>query len=397
MERSKSYKLYKAVGWLSLAVVIAAFAVFLNNPFKVQDKPVLSSPEVQKKGVEGLREYYNIPGFTYCVVKAGKVAVMGASGCIYEGSDRKITTKNYFSIGSVTKSFTGLTAAKLVEEGKISWDTRLLDLYPEWKGSMNAAYSSITLRDLLSHNAGIQPFENNPVVINPDTKKLEYTGMPNFAGIITERRLKFCSYALSLPPIDRKGFTYSNAVYSLAGAMLEKASGMVYEDLAVRTGSELGMKIKFGRPNNINIDEPWGHRVDSAGKIRPVPPDDPYKYDDIFAPAGNITASIEDMARYAAVYLEGLSGREGYLSPENIRYLLYGIPDYSLGWYNVTDGEICFYHNGSEGTFSSQIMIFKELNSAIIILTNIGPGRDTNNFIDGLRNYLKDEYIYHDN
>lgn len=114
----------------------------------------------------------------------------------------------------------------------------------------------------------------------------------------------------------------------------------------------------------------------------------------VLAPSGDINMTISDMSKYVQVFIDGISSKDGYIKSTTCNYLLFGLPDYSIGWGNAYDGETYAFHNGSDGTYYSHVMVFKELKSAIIILTNAPDNEDTHNFIADLRNHLKRKYIY---
>ena len=80
---------------------------------------------------DSIRKVYNIPELNYAVVSSDSILEMYSLGYKKIGSDRKSDIHDLFRIGSNTKAITGFIAALLVKEGKISWDTRFFDLFPE--------------------------------------------------------------------------------------------------------------------------------------------------------------------------------------------------------------------------------------------------------------------------
>ena len=385
----------KLIFIICFILIISLAGMLLLNQYCIRDKKPLQFDYVKKVGIEGLQKYYRIPGFTYFIIKDGKIIEMNALGHIFEGSDKKVTIEDRFQIGSCGKSYTALIAAKLVEKGLISWDTKIFDLFPEWKDNSNKAYYLVTLKDLLSHKTSLQPLNTFIGRVDSSSKKIIYTNIPNFTGNQQEIRLQFCKYVLTLPPVISTEMNYANSGYSIAGIMLEKVSGESWEDLAMETAKDIGISIGFGNPNDTDREQPWGHEVGWFGKRIPVSPENYTHFiNPISSPAGNIDISINDMAKYVNIYLEGLNGKDGYITSQTCKYLLSGIPKYSMGWYNEAGNETIFYHYGSEGTFYSNVMMFKEVNSAIIILTNAPGCNDTLNFINDLRNYLKGKFIY---
>ena len=363
--------------FISFGLITYTYHLHATKSRKVPD---LTS--VERMGIEGLGEYYHIPGFTYSVIKEGEIVKEGASGFIYNGSNIKVSIENQFNIGSLTKAFTGLIAAKLIDDGVISWDTNFFELYPDWKSESNPAYDSITLKDLLSMRAKIQPFTHGVI-----DSKLPLSSINPIA-----RRVEFGKYVLSLSPVPEG--TYSNASFSLASIMLENVSGKSWETLALQTAKEIGINIDFGRPNQKNVYQPWGHREDWFGNLDPVSPKETDTLPFVLAPSGDINMTISDMSKYVQVFIKGILDEDAYIKSDTCNYLLFGIPEYSIGWGNAYDGDTYALHYGSDGTYYSHVMIFKELKSAIIILTNAPNNEDTQNFINDLRNYLKLEYIY---
>jgi CubicO group peptidase (beta-lactamase class C family) len=72
----------------------------------------------------------------------------------------------------------------------------------------------------------------------------------------------------------------------MASEMLERVSGLSYENLARKTlTDDLGMSVHIGWRNSIGIDQPWGHTI-AKGKVEPFPPDYDYKLPFLSMPAG---------------------------------------------------------------------------------------------------------------
>ena len=98
------------------------------------------------------------------------------------------------------------------------------------------------------------------------------------------------------------------------------------------------------------------------------------------APAGDVSCSIEDLARYASFHLQGLQGQDGAIKAKTIRRLHTasasdtGKRRYASGWcLSETDsGEPTHFHNGSAGTFFALLYIYPESDLAIVIATNVG-------------------------
>jgi len=259
----------------------------------------------------------------------------------------------------------------------------------------HSAYEDITLSDLLSHNTTLRPLDAHKTHVDKTTGKLVYEDVPNFSGSDFERRRAFGKYALSLTPVEASGVNYGNAGYVLAGCMIEEVTGKTWENLAIELASELDMEIGFERPNRFDSSQPWGHLLTNNNCLEPIAPDEPKVYNDpLSSPAGNINININDFSKYVRQYMNGLKNIDGIVKAETFRYLLRGREPYAMGWYNDFESDEIYYHYGSEGTFYCHMMIFDNLNAAIIIFTNADAGDNSVNFINATRNYLKHQYIY---
>ena len=143
------------------------------------------------------------------VAKGDKILVRRAYGLADQQwrSPNRADTK--FHIGSIGKMFTAAAAVKLADQGKLSLDDRLAKWVPEYP---HPAAAQITLRHLLSHSAGIGPWDGRE-------PKRAMTGASAAATMTTPAEFK---------PGER--FSYSNAGYVLVQAAIERATGMPFAD-----------------------------------------------------------------------------------------------------------------------------------------------------------------------
>lgn len=112
------------------------------------------------------------------------------------------------TIGSITKQFTAAAVVLLEQQGKLSVD----DALPEWFDDVPTDKAGITIHQLLSHQAGFAP------AIGPDSERI---GRQAFIKQAFSSELLF-------PP--GTGYEYSNVGFSVAAAIVERASGQAYED-----------------------------------------------------------------------------------------------------------------------------------------------------------------------
>ena len=73
-----------------------------------------------------------MPGAAVAVVQNGDVVYLNGFGVKEVGSTRPVTPDTMMMIGSITKSMTTMMAGSLVDDGRLTWETRLVDLLPEF-------------------------------------------------------------------------------------------------------------------------------------------------------------------------------------------------------------------------------------------------------------------------
>ena len=126
----------------------------------------------------------------------------------------RIDTK--FNLASVTKMFTAVAIAQLVEQGKLSYDETVGQILPDYPNK--AVARTVTVGQLLSHTSGM---------IGARALAEKATD-PQSARSLAPWLDTFVNEPLSSAPGQR--FDYSNAGYILLGAIIEKASGQTYYD-----------------------------------------------------------------------------------------------------------------------------------------------------------------------
>lgn len=310
---------------------------------------------------EKTRAENNIPEISYAVVTDKSVLEIAALGQHSVDLKDKASLKDRFHIGSNTKAMTGFVIAKYVETGKLKWDTKFFDLFPEWKKQSKTDYYAITLQDLLSHRAKIQPFQG------------EEENVPRFKGTKQQKREAFGKYVLTLPGAETDEtteFVYSNAGYTLAALMLEKATGKTWEQLIIKVfNKDLKLDVKFSFPENQKNKDTWGHRT-NADKLIPISSSKAPQLD-YTEPSGDLNLKITDYIKFIQLNLQGLSGKDNYLKAETYKFIHKGIEGYSIGWYNIYENDKEFStHSGTVETYFANVSLDRKKNIGYIIFAN---------------------------
>jgi len=322
--------------------------------------------------IESVRTKNRIVGLTYAVFTSNQILEVGSLGKRSVDGDALVKTTDRFHIGSNTKAITAFLAAKLVENKKIRWNTKYFDLFPELRKTSQKEYLEITLQDLLSHRAKINPYRS--VNANQDAYKI--------TGTSIEQKIKFASNILKEAPAKLdpgKVYVYSNAGVSMAASMLEKVSGKSWEQLVdeylVR---QLKLDFQVGFPNVKDPAQPWGHILNN-GAIMALPPDFDYHIATVMRPSGDLNVSIITYIKFIQLFLSGYSGQNNFLRSSTYKYLLTALPDYTFGWANKTiDGKNYNYHSGSAATFGCFTKIERDNDIAVIVMENYADGEALN-------------------
>lgn len=327
-----------------------------------------------------------IPELGFAVISPDSILelkTLGFHRADLKNEQTKAKLSDYFHLGSNSKAITGFVAAYLVENNKIKWTTKFFDLFPAWKKKSNSSYYDITLAELLSHRAKIQPY----------TSGLEFQELPDFKGSKSEQRKQFAKYLLIEKPVKNKAaiYNYSNAGYSIAALMLEKVTGLSWEQLTKETMLKLvKVDVQFGFPNKFDIDQPYGHWIENDS-LKALPPT--IDYDLALAePAGDISMTLPDYSKFIQLNLKGLSGQNNILKATSYNFIHFGLKDYSIGWgnFNKANKQLS-EHSGSAGTFFCYTLIDKEKQLAYIIIANSAT-QQTQKGIFKFLDMLKEKY-----
>jgi CubicO group peptidase (beta-lactamase class C family) len=315
--------------------------------------------------IEQARHENGIPAMAVVVLDSERILVSDIQGERVAGSNSAACLDDYFHIGSCAKSILAVVAGRMIELGKLDWNTRFFDIFPDLKAAARIDYLAITLEELLLCRAGILSF----------TSAEEYSQLePSNSG----SRRAFIEYLIRQQPAakrTKRGFKhlYSNASYTLASAMLERVSGLTWEELILQTlTNDLELSVLFGWPNKRDRDQPWGHG-ELDGTLRALAPEHEYRLPEIIAPAGDLSLKPLDYASYVRLHLQGLRGGDNYLTADSYRTIHYRRRGFSLGVANaIAWGERFSMFDGSAGTFYCSTLIFPDSNLAFVIMTNSG-------------------------
>jgi CubicO group peptidase (beta-lactamase class C family) len=112
-----------------------------------------------------------------------------------------------------------------VEAGKLRWDSKVEEIFPELKKTLAAGWGQVTLEGLLSHTSGIlDDGERFGKLLQGSFEQ----GDLDLRGLRYWMLSKFLTQPIAAAP--RKQFAYSNMGYMIAGAMIERVAGRSWEE-----------------------------------------------------------------------------------------------------------------------------------------------------------------------
>lgn len=298
----------------------------------------------------------DIAGAVVVIVKDGQILAQKGYGFSDVAKRAPVSPETtLFRPGSVSKLFTWTAVMQLVEQGKIDLDAdvnRYIDFkIPDYQGK------PVTMRQVMTHTAGFD--ETARYLITPDPKGM----LP--LGEVLKRSLPVRVYAPGSTP------SYSNYATALAGYVVERVSGKPFDDyLEAHIFQPLGMQhSSFRQPLPKALEPLMSRGYKTAGG-------DAKAFEFVLpAPAGSLSASGTDMARFMIAHL---NGGAGLMKPETAALMhnsrapgVGPLNTMALGFYEQhANGHRAIGHGGDTQWFHSLLMLFPDSNTGFFLSIN---------------------------
>lgn len=304
------------------------------------------------------------PALAAVRVRCGAEPEAAVTGAARADRPDAVHLQGRFNIGSNAKSVLASLAATFVEEGRLSWDTTVAEVFEAEAATLHPGLRRATLGQLLAHRSGLPAYTSG--------KALNAVEAPGADAV--QRRLSFALQVLRGGPAHAPGGEplYSNAGYVVAGAMLERIGGRRFEALAQdRVFAPLGMRAGFGTPAVPASGQPWGHTAPAKVHVSPEP-----IIPEFLQPAGDLSLSMSDYGLYLREHLCGLQDRQTrVLTPATVRFLHGGpdVADTGLGWGRLESAAgPASIHVGGTGAFTAYVAVVPGRNVAMATSVNSG-------------------------
>jgi CubicO group peptidase (beta-lactamase class C family) len=300
-------------------------------------------------------------GIVAAVVKGKETLLLKAYGKSDVERNAPMTTDTIIQIGSTTKQFTAVAILQLRDQGKLSLD----DEITKWLPDFDTRGNKVTLRHVLGHKSGITELGLMPELRAMNLMRNATLTLDDVYKVVSRQPFRF--------PTGSKQF-YSNTNFWLLGLVIEKASGMTYEDYIEKKIFEpLGMSRSMYCNSSENVQRRaygYGMRIGVPRRVQDIVHTGTYA-------AGAICSTAEDMI----TWLQALHGGKvlpsrSYAELIAPSKLADGTPlRYSMGTSVAEDRRGLKYigHNGGGFGFSSEARWYPDAQLAVVVLTNSEP------------------------
>jgi CubicO group peptidase (beta-lactamase class C family) len=249
---------------------------------KTQNRPTVD--ELQTELTTRATEL-EIPGAAVGIVHDGE-ELYAFHGVTSIENPLDVDENTLFQFGSTGKTHTATAIMRLVEQGKVDLHEKVRKYVPEFKVRDEDVASEVTVLHLLNHTAGWSGDLLDPTGDGDDA---------------LERYVELMADLEQMTPLG-KAMSYNNASLSLAGRLIQKVTGLVYEQAIKEMILEpLGLKNTFFFPNDIMTRRfAAGHNRKPDGTLEVARP---WALPRSGWPAGGMSSNAADLIAWARFHL----------------------------------------------------------------------------------------------
>jgi CubicO group peptidase (beta-lactamase class C family) len=328
-----------------------------------------SDPPWKRMDLSGRMQHYRVPGVTIAVIDEFQIEWIKGYGVLEAGRGEPVTPGTLFQTASLAKPIVAVAALHHVERGDLELDHEVNQSLVSWHVPENkfTAEGEITLRRLLSHNAGVTVEGFRGYALGED--------VPNLRQIFDGE------WPANSPPIrvdivPGTQHRYSGGGYMIVQQLLEDVIGEPFQDIMQNTVLEpWGMAAStFESPLPEHLWEiaASGHRADGS-----VIPGRWHTYPEMGSGA-SMWATSSDLAQFVIRVMQSYTGQSDRVLSHGMatEMLTPQIDDRGLGPLVYDDGGNLFYfmHQGANDGFTSVMVAYPLRGQGVIIMTNSDNG-----------------------
>jgi serine-type D-Ala-D-Ala carboxypeptidase/endopeptidase len=334
---------------------------FLTN---ATAQPVLpSNDEIRKILVDRIDRDHQSVGIVIGLIEPGGRRIV-AYGVLAKDDKRPVDGDTVFEIGSITKVFTSLVLADMVQRGEVALTDPIGKYLPPQVRVPARNGRQITLEDLSTHTSGLPRLPDNMTPTDPANPYADYS---------VDQLYRFLSN-YTLPRDIGSQFEYSNLGGGLLGQVLARRAGMDYDGL-VRSHVLVPLKmfdtaISLTPAMHARLAAPYDSSLNAA-KNWDLP---------TLAGAGALRSTANDLLAFLAA---NLGYTDSPLAPAMAAMLKESRPagppvgdtkmEVGLAWMKTTRGDAqIVWHNGGTGGYRSMIAFEPRKRVGVVVLSNAG-------------------------
>ena len=291
------------------------------------------------------------------VARDGRVVFGKAYGKADRATALPADMDTLFRLGSLSKPFTAIGILQLEEKGLLRIDDPVRKYLPELPPMADA----VTIHHCLTHTSGVPPLPDDEALV-AETGKVHPVAAA-FASYQTK--------TLAFPPGER--FEYSNAGYTILGAIIERVTGESYEAYAQEhifgpAGMTRSTTVSSPRPAALAV----GYAVGGHDELSPA---EPITY--VTFGCGAVLSTPRDLIAWdralAGNVILSAASQQRMLTPEKDVGALLSVPArYALGWFvSQEGGREVFSHAGGVNGFETDLARVPDAGVVVVVLSNI--------------------------
>jgi CubicO group peptidase (beta-lactamase class C family) len=295
------------------------------------------------------------PGVAVAVVRNGTVVLSKGYGHADLEHKVPITGTSVFDVASVSKQFTGLAIAMLVEQGKVSLTDDIRKYIPE----LPDFGRTITVGHLVHHTSGLRDW--------PGTLALSGWRMDDVISFDQILTMAFHQRTLNFDPGSE--YMYSNTGYNMLAELVRRVTGKPFREWTdEHLFKPLGMTQSHVRDDHTEVfpDRVLGYARAQDGTWRATP-------NDLMAlGSSSLFTTAEDLAKWLANFDDAKVGGSAIarmrvtdtLNNGSVNTYAFGV---TVGDYR---GHSVVSHSGGWASFSTFVLHFPLLKTGIVVLAN---------------------------
>ena len=328
-----------------------------------------SDPPGKRMGLADRMAHYQVPGLSIAVINNYQIEWAKGFGVLEAGKKTPVTTGTIFQSGSTAKPIVATAALYFVEAGDLDLDSNVNTKLVSWKIPENelTAQSPVTLRRLLSHNAGI-PY-------------IPLHGYAQGREIPSRQQILDGEPPANSKPVEVKivpgsQFSYSNGGYIVVEQLLSDVAGepfdMIMQDIILDPLGLDSSTFKYPLPQNLAPNAASGHWADGvviSGGWHTFPE---------MGTGASLWSTPSDLANFYIDLMLTYTGQsEKVISQEMaVEMLTPQIEDRGLGPWVIDEGGDLFYfgHPGHNDGYKSYSVFYPKRGQGLVIMTNSDAG-----------------------